>query len=200
MRDTWARKPERRGAAGLEWWHRLATAYAEPHRRYHTMDHLASMFAEAEPFHPLPPALEWAIWFHDFVYDPRRPGNEEESARTAQPALMEMNEQPPVIQRTADLILATRHGPAAVDGDDAQLLISLDLRILAEPPHTYDAYVAKIREEFAHVPDSQFRAGRAAFMRRFLERSAIFPHPGFRRFERAARANILRELNRLGSA
>ncbi len=183
MHDMWARN----------WRKRVKTAYTEPHRRYHTPDHLARMFADAVPYAPLAPALRWAIWFHDFVYDPRRADNEEASALVARQALAEMDEGPAVIERAAELILATKPGVAAPEGEDARLLISLDLKILAEPPEKYDIYLAQIREEFAHVPEARFRAGRAEFMRRFLERAEIFPHPDFRQFEQAARANIARE-------
>ena len=61
------------------WKLRIETAYSEPHRYYHTLAHLENMFAESARFAPLPPAVEWAIWFHDFVYDPRSATNEEDS-------------------------------------------------------------------------------------------------------------------------
>jgi predicted metal-dependent HD superfamily phosphohydrolase len=153
------------------------------------------MFAEAARFQPVPRAVEWAIWFHDFVYDPGSFTNEEDSAVVARGALREMGEDAHVIERTVELILATKHGSAgACEDDDAKLLVSLDLAILAAPPEEYDAYGAQVRAEYAHVPEEQFRAGRAAFMRRFLAQARIFPHPGFAGYEARARANIEREL------
>lgn len=190
------------GPAAPAWWPRIEAAYSEPHRRYHTLAHLEAMFDEAAPFEPLARPLEWAIWFHDFVYDPRSAVNEEKSAVVAREALAELGEPEAVISRSAQLILATRHTAleSASESGDAALLISLDLAILAAPAARYDAYVKGVRAEYAHVPDEQFRSGRAAFMRRFLAQAAIFPHPDFAGRERAARANIAREIEGAGDA
>ena len=183
------------GRLDERWKLRVKAAYSEPHRHYHTLAHLENMFAEGARFAPMEPAVEWAIWFHDFVYDPRSATNEEDSAQVASVALAEMGEAAAVIDRTVELILATKHGAAsAIESDDARLLVSLDLAILAASPERYDAYVGQVRAEYAHVPDEQFRAGRAAFMRKFLEQAVIFPHPAFQDYEARARANITREL------
>ena len=179
---------------GKNWQRRIEAAYSEPHRHYHTLAHLRYMFAEARRLGPLPPTVEWAIWFHDFVYDPRSATNEEDSAQVARVALAEMGQPDGIIDRTAELILTTKHGSAVLADDDARLLVSLDLAILAAPPARYDEYVAQVRAEYAHVPDEAFQAGRAAFMRRFLEQRAIYPHPDFGDYERRARGNIEREL------
>ena len=180
------------------WRRRIEVAYAEPHRRYHTMAHLNHMFAEAARFAPLTPELEYAIWFHDFIYDPRSATNEEDSAGIAAAALAEMGEPASVIARTEELIRSTRHGAlsTAARKPDAErdLLLCLDLAILAAAPAHYDAYAAQVQAEFAHVPDAAFVAGRAAFMRKFLELPLLFPHPAFADYEAPARANINREL------
>lgn len=184
------------GPAAPAWWPPIEAAYSEPHRRYHTLAHLEAMFDEAAPFEPLARPLEWAIWFHDFVYDPRSAVNEEKSAQVAREALTELGEPEAVIRRTGDLILATRHTltDSAIKEGDLALLISLDLAILAAPGDRYDAYVQAVRAEYAHVPDAQFWPARAGFMRRFLAQPAIFPHPDFAGREKAARANITREI------
>ena len=177
------------------WWQRLAAAYSEPHRRYHTLVHLEHLFAEAKAFEPLSPALDWALWFHDFVYDSHSARNEEASAEVAAEALAEMGVEAPVIARTQHLILATRHLQSATEADDETArLISLDLTILAAPAGRYDAYTAEVRQEYAHVSDEDFRRGRGAFLKAFLARPQLFPHPAFAAREAAARANLAREL------
>ena len=186
---------QRRWKAGASAWERLAAAYSEPHRHYHTLAHLEHIFAEAARFEPLEPAVEWAIWFHDYVYDPRSATNEADSAGVAAEALAAQGEDAAIVRRTGELILATRHGAAEASGHDAGLLISLDLAILATPPARYGEYVARVRAEYAHVADADFVRGRAAFMRRFLEQPVIFPHPDFSSYEPRARANIAREID-----
>ena len=193
LRQRWLR------CAGNEaWWLRLAAAYSEPHRHYHTLTHLEHIFGEAARWEPLDPAVEWAVWFHDYVYDPRSSTNEADSAQVAREALTELGEQAGVIDRTAALILATRHGAGTCDGDDARLLISLDLATLAAAPARYDEYGAQVRAEYAHVPEADFRRGRAAFMRRFLEQAAIYPDSRFADYEKRARGNIEREIRDVG--
>ena len=52
-----------------------------------------------------------------------------------------------------------------------------------------------MREEYAHVPDASYRAGRRRVLEAFLAAKAIFPDPAFRlRYETRARENISREI------
>ena len=56
------------------WWRRLAAAYGEAHRRYHTMRHLEELM-ELLDAHGIAAgvkdrvAIELAVFFHDVVYD-----------------------------------------------------------------------------------------------------------------------------------
>jgi 8-oxo-dGTP pyrophosphatase MutT (NUDIX family) len=76
------------------------------------------------------------------------------------------------------------------------VLFDADLAVLAADTAEYDRYAAAVREEYAHVPDDQFVAGRSAVLRRLLKRR-IFSTTVMRPREAAARANLLRELRRL---
>ena len=52
--------------------HALLARYSEPHRRYHTLQHLAECFAAFDEIADLaehPPDVELALWFHDAIYD-----------------------------------------------------------------------------------------------------------------------------------
>lgn len=97
------------------------------------------------------------------------------------------------------MVLATAdHRPS----EDAatRLLCDLDLAILGAPAPDYASYVAAVRREYAHVPDLVWQFGRAAMLRRFLERERIFQGAAFARlYETAARANLKGELTRLAS-
>ena len=74
------------------------------------------------------------------------------------------------------------------------LLVDLDLAILAAPAERYAAYAAAIRREYAHVPEDQFRAGRAAVLAGFLARPRLYASPALAaRWEAPARANLAAE-------
>src|SRR5215471_11669866 len=90
--DRWQKLWQAAGAAGdaSAWYQRLTHAYAEPQRHYHNQQHIAECLAEFDAARQLakqPDAVELALWFHDAVYDPRAPDNEERSAALARECL-----------------------------------------------------------------------------------------------------------------
>jgi len=180
----------------------LEAAYAEPHRRYHGRAHVEDCLAELAAVPGVSAAerrvLELAIWWHDAVYDPARPDNEERSAVRAEAALREAGEPAALAAEVARLVRLTK-GHAVEPGDRmGALLVSIDLSILGRLPEAYDAYAAAIRQEYAFVPEDAWRAGRSAVLRRFLEADTIYPNEALRgRYEAAARGNLGRELDRL---
>jgi predicted metal-dependent HD superfamily phosphohydrolase len=182
----------------------LEAAYAEPHRRYHTRAHIEACLAELGKVEGLSAedrrTLEYAIWWHDAVYDPHRSDNEERSADLARQDLGRLGVPDGQIDEAARLILLTKgHEVAPGDGIGA-LLVSIDLSILGAAEADYDAYADGVRFEYAFVPEEAFRAGRAAILERFLESPSLYPDPGFRsRLEAPARANLRREIARLRS-
>jgi predicted metal-dependent HD superfamily phosphohydrolase len=180
----------------------LLRRYAEPHRRYHTTEHLAAVLdgvdelaAEADDAD----AVRLAAWFHDAVYDPARGDNEERSAVLAERTLAGAGRTAAVIAEVARLVrLTTTHDPAEDDRNGA-VLCDADLAILAADPERYAAYAAAVREEYAAVPDEAFRAGRAGVLRGLLDLPALFrTRAGHERWEAAARHNLETELMLLG--
>lgn len=163
----------------------LKVRYAEPQRRYHTLEHIEHCLEEFDPRQAREPeAVELAIWFHDAVYDTRRAENEERSAELLL-ALM------PEAKSAARLILATKHHRASTP--DEALLVDVDLAILGQPEARFDLYERQIREEYAWVPEPIFRQKRAAILRGFLDRPFIYGTEPFRaRYEAAARRNLSR--------
>lgn len=180
----------------------LIARYGEPHRRYHTMAHIEDCLAQVATSVDLTDdqreLLEAAIWFHDAVYDPARGDNEAESARLARDRLTVACAPEPFIKDIERLILLTA-GHSVEPGDRlGARLVSIDLSILGAGPERYDAYARAIREEYAHVPEPAWRAGRAMVMGRFLEPPRLYPDPVWaERYETLARANIRREIDAL---
>lgn len=177
----------------------LIARYGEPHRRYHAMAHIEDCLTQIGASTDLTAdqrdLLETAIWFHDAIYDPTRTDNEAASAELARERLSADGADPAFVAEVERLILLTA-GHSVSDGDTlGARLVSIDLSILGAEPDRYAAYARAIREEYAHVPEPLYRAGRAAIMGRFLESPALFADPVWaERYEAQARANIAREI------
>lgn len=176
----------------------LVRRYREPHRRYHTVEHLAAMLAviddlaaDAEDLD----AVRYAAFFHDAVYAVDGTDNEEASARLAETALPALGVAADTVAEAARLVRLTGgHHPDPSDRNGA-VLCDADLAILAADATAYAAYTAAVRAEYAHVPDPLFRSGRAAVLTALTGQPALFRTPTARaRYEFAARANLAAEL------
>jgi predicted metal-dependent HD superfamily phosphohydrolase len=187
-------------AAAAEVLAELTAAYGEPHRHYHTLDHIAALLELLERHgEDLPDrdAVALAILFHDAVYDPARADNEAASAALAGQRLAALGLPAARIDEVTRCILATRHG-AEGDAGNAPglvLLLDLDLSILAAAPAAYGAYAEAIRREYAGVPDEVYRPARRRVLQSFLARERIYrtDRPGAL-WEGPARANLAAEI------
>jgi len=182
---------------------RARAAYSEPHRRYHDERHLDDCLRQVDDLLGLTDndrrRLRWALLWHDAVYESGARDNEVRSAALAKRELSGCGVDPADVAEVARLILLTESH--RIHGEDplGALVISIDLSILGSDPHGYRAYVEAIREEYAHVPDELWRAGRGAVLRRMLDADSLYPDAGFRdALEAQARRNIADELRVLG--
>jgi len=178
----------------------LIIAYQNADRHYHNLRHIADCLRELDTVRSLcqhPHAIEAAIWYHDIVYDPARPDNEQRSAEVATQDLRAAGVSPSVVDEICRLILATKHDAPPTD-QDAQVLADIDLSILGKPWPIFKAYEHAISQEYKYLPDAAFRQGRADFLRRFLQRPSLFFTQAMQgRYESAARENIRRSIERL---
>jgi predicted metal-dependent HD superfamily phosphohydrolase len=175
-------------------------AYAEPHRHYHTAEHIARTLVLLDGVRERlrrPAESELAAWLHDVIYDPRAADNEERSADFAERLLVEGAAPEPIAAAVRALILATRHA-APAEEHDARYVVDADLAILGAPPADFDRYEAQVRREYAFVPEAEWRERRPRVLRRFLDRARIYETPEFARLEPLARENVARSLLRLG--
>jgi predicted metal-dependent HD superfamily phosphohydrolase len=176
----------------------LLARYAEPSRHYHNAAHIAAVFAELDASGaPVTGTLAAAVLYHDAVYDPARGDNEERSADLAAEVLSSLRATGTAARDVRRLILVTKaHQPT---NDEERLLVDADLSILGQDAPTFDAYERAIRQEYAHVPDPAFLAGRSAVLRKLLARKPLFSTPHFvARYDAAARVNLARSLAALG--
>jgi predicted metal-dependent HD superfamily phosphohydrolase len=181
----------------------LVARYTEPHRAYHTLQHLSECFVElghAVGLAEHPAAVALALWFHDAIYDTRAHDNEARSGAWARTALLSAGGAGEIAARVEALVLATRHD-VPPDGADARLVVDVDLAILGAEPPRFAEYEAQIRREYRWVPDDEFRQRRARVLGGFLTRPAIYSTAAFvDRLEARARANLARSLAAAGDA
>lgn len=177
-------------------YNQLLAAYSEPHRHYHTLQHLREGLAHLDATASLArraEEVEVALWFHDAVYDPRRTDNEARSADWAARVLREAGCPPDVARRVQALVLATAAHEAG-DDPDTRLLLDIDLAILGAAEARYAQYARQVRAEYAHLADAEFRTRRAALLGSFLARPRIYATDAFREaLEQRARANLAGE-------
>lgn len=114
--------------------------------KYHNYDHVVAMYQYLEDTNePYDEALDWAVLFHDVVYD-KDPNKESRSAE-----MFEFNAQIPKyeidlysIPKTKRMILATEHH--IVYDPEVSAIVRADLHALTNPVTTIENFV-KIMEE-----------------------------------------------------
>ncbi len=179
----------------------LLRRYAEPPRRYHDVRHLTEVLDAVDELaghaHD-PDAVRLAAWFHDAVYDVRAPAGASEAASADLAASVLGSLDHPCVDAVVRLVLLTAtHDPAADDAD-GQVLCDADLRVLAADAARYAEYARDVRAEYAHVPDPDFAAGRAAVMSALLAHDRLYATAiAHQRWEVRGRANVTAELARL---
>lgn len=181
-------------------YHQLVACYSEPHRKYHTVQHLNECFGHLESVRSLPdhPAeVELALWFHDAIYDTSRKDNEQRSAKWARDSVLAANVSSEHADRVYELIMVTMHNAIPV-GRDAEVLVDIDLSILGAEATRFDEYEVQVREEYSWVPESLYRAARRKVLEEFAGREWIYSTAPFRsEYETRARNNLARSLARL---
>ncbi len=188
----------------------LLDRWSEPHRHYHGLVHLAAVLREigtleragelrlrAEPDRGATARVRLAAWFHDSVYRGAAGADEQDSAELAS-ALLGPHLPAREVADVVRLVLLTTDHVVRADDAAGAVLSDADLAVLGSEPHAYERYAATVRQDFSHVPETDFRLGRARVLDGLLERSPLYATETARqRWEAAARLNMRRELSAL---
>ena len=179
-------------------------------RHYHTLEHLDTMFTLLEEVRAKEVvhdelSLYLAILFHDLIYDATRTDNELESIVQFRAFATDAGLAADVTDRIDRYIRATiRHQlPDGEEGapTDVRLFLDLDLSVLGRSFAGYALYAAQIRQEYGHMAETDYRKGRAAVLRRFLDRERLYFTDVVRdALEASARRNLAREIAHLENA
>src|SRR5688500_13453931 len=108
----------------------LRGRYAEPHRRYHTVEHLEEVLAVVADLGGSP-AVELAAWFHDAIYDAAAPAGESEarSAALAVDRLTALGCERALVDEVERLVLLTAGHEVDPDDRNGAVLADADLAI-----------------------------------------------------------------------
>lgn len=196
--DLWKRSGVR-GSTKF-YYNDLVKRYSESHRAYHNLKHIEACLVEFEEVRGLavdPKAIEFAIWYHDAVYDTKRNDNEEKSCQLAIDVVRKFRIPINFGRVVLNHIMATKHSSVPTH-PDTQLFVDIDLSILGKKEERFDKYEEQIRFEYSWVPREQFNLGRSAILKSFLERPRIYSTDFFfEKYEAQARLNIERSLKHL---
>ena len=198
-------------AAGRDLWlaegSLLLRGWSEPQRRYHTTEHLTEVLAAVDELQAAGAVdadaalvARAVAWYHDLAYDPRAaPGsNEHRSATLARDHLHRLGVEDHTVDAVEAGVLMTLDHEAGGRGPATDAVHDADLWILSAPPERYAAYRAQVREEYAHVPDDAFCAGRLAVMGPLADRGRLYRTAhAHERWGARARANLQAELAEL---
>ncbi|MEM7432931.1 MAG: hypothetical protein AAF351_13495 [Pseudomonadota bacterium] len=179
---------------------RLANAYSEKHRHYHTLEHIEAMLNHFDHYRSLakePDSIELAIWFHDAIYKTRSKSNEEDSAEMARSFLTENGGDKTVAGKVAAMILATKHD-APIDDPDTALLVDIDLSILGAPEPVFWVFEDNVRKEYFWVPKFLYKKERRKILQSFLDRYSIYSTDVLKdQLESQAQTNVAAAIHKL---
>jgi len=213
--ELWQSITGDKGTGGALFSFQMADRYAESHRKYHTWEHIEAclkLFDEFKPYALRPHLIEFALFFHDIIYEVDQSkgiDNEAASADFAYEQLLSYSESDPMytkggcvilgdseLDRTKKLVLATKHDKTLKDPDE-QLIADIDLvTAFGIDKSEYARQRAAIRQEYQHVPDPLFRDVRGKILMRFLERrpNIYYWKPVRDKYEEISELNLAHEL------
>jgi len=144
----------------------------------------------------LNPTLEFAIFYHDIVYDIKRGDNEEQSAKLCVERLELLMVPKKLLLEVRQLINETKtHEPSSQIN---ALFLDADLAVLGSSKDTYQQYIQNIRQEYALYSDKIYNESRKKVLKHFLEKENIYKSDYFyQKYKKQAKQNIIIEYNSL---
>ncbi len=190
---------------------RLLERWENPARRYHGVQHLVELLTRVDELQQetrLPHCVRLAAWYHGAVFasdtaaaEAHRGGEDEDaSAEFARAELAGLGLPDAKIDAVAAMVHGLSRHSSVAAGDDAAVLSDADLAILAADPQRYKAYLADVREEYAHIADERFLTSRRAIVGKLLARDRLYTSPLGATWEAQARENLTAERARLDKA
>ena len=178
-------------------WQEIEITHSQSTRYYHNLKHLEHIYKELEVFE-ITPLLEFAIFYHDIVYDAKRNDNEQQSALVARERLEQLTVPQKLNEQIFQLIVETKMHNAS--SEENKLFLDADLSILGSQEKNYNKYIQNVRKEYAIYNDTTYFTGRKKVLEMFLEKERIYESEHFYDlYENKARKNLEQELKKFYS-
>jgi predicted metal-dependent HD superfamily phosphohydrolase len=183
----------------------LVKAYNEPHRCYHTVNHIVDGLNVMQK---LPYAFDRtqkiAFIFHDVVYDVKSATNEEDSVKVAMDCLME-NMCKEEFQLLKKYIISTKHDAISREAAklDTRVATFLDVDLFSLGSFEYEGYKANyaklIAMEYVRVYGLEnYSKGRLTFVKQMLKCDYVYHSDYVRKIlDKNAKKNLALEMNDL---
>ena len=195
--DLWGRSGGGQEANRL--FQALSEKYLEPHRHYHTGEHIVrclSRYDLATEVMGQNDIVELAIWFHDAILEIGSSDNEQLSVNWFVEIAGDSLPQNSV-SSVSRAILATRYQELAPDVE-AQFVMDVDLSGFGQSWNAFFADTCLLRQEAAHLDDAGFRNGLEKFLGGLLSWPSVFRTEYFQdQYETNAQQNIHQLLEKL---
>ncbi len=159
----------------------LQKRYAEPHRAYHTWEHIEALLRHFENFKSHfdnPDRVLWALYWHDAIYDPLASDNEVKSAQLLKqeadgllPADM-LQDAIEIIEATTKHEIPDNVRPYLKN--DMAWFLDMDLSILGQEERVFTEYEKAIRFEYSAIPEDIYTQGRKAILKGFVARETLY--------------------------
>lgn len=148
----------------------LTKQYTEPHRHYHTLEHIAYMFNTAKEYGvELNEAQRLAIWWHDAVYELGSPINENDSVVLMKNTI-DLSDD--LLVRATDIIFDTQsHVPKT---QESAIVCDLDMFVFADNFNVHHRYTQQIQREFKDIPRDEYRTGRIKFLQKLRDTPILY--------------------------
>jgi len=172
-------------------WQEIVERHSEPNRYYHTLKHLEHIYREIPK---LDTVTEFAIFYHDIIYDATRSDNEKQSALVCEEQLALLGVTSTTIVKVTQLINETKTHEPSIKRN--ALFLDADLAILGATKEVYKKYTQNVRREYSIYSDEIYYEGRKKVLKHFLEKERVYmSHYFYKLYEKKARNNITIEYN-----
>lgn len=171
----------------------LRGLYGQPHRHYHTWQHIYEVLLFARKHYGFQPWLIFALIYHDAIYSTKSSRNEADSAivwETYAHQRQLHRHQSLKVKLVSDLInMTAKHKVEDDQGLIFQMMSDADMHVFLCPTEHYLDYARGIWKEYGHVGREAYKAGRLQFLSTVDPKTMFYTHQA-KTLVHHARANL----------